>query len=211
VRPEQHADMFQRGWVARSRPLLSVIIPSVGRPGLPRTLASIRDQGHPDAVEIVVVGDTHAGTFRHALADMSGLCAFYYARYLEHDGGGHMVGHPQRQHGMAQARGEWLAFSQDDNVLTPGAIDAIRDALVGTPGPRLFRVSPRPGCVVWDQLGCLAVGHIDADCLVVPNVPARLGTWTSRYAGDADMIAETVARWGGTARWDTALIARQQL
>jgi hypothetical protein len=191
------------------RPLLSVICPTIGRATLPRTLASIREQAPQSEAELIVVGDTHAGTYRDALARVPLVCAMYGARYLELAGAGHCVGQMQRQYGMQQARGEWLAFSQDDGRWNPGAWDAIRFSLgQGELCPRLFRVEVRPGFTVWKRAERLAEGEIDADGLVCRNDPARLGTWGLRQAGDYDMIAVTVALWGGQAQWEPFVIAQ---
>lgn len=193
-----------------SRPLCSVVVPTIGRQSLARTLESIRQQVGRQEAEIVVVADTHAGTHLAALLPVPALCAAYHARYVPHDGGLHAWGQPQRNHGQAVARGAWLAFSQDDGAWLPGAWAAIHGSIgdpVGERCPRLFQVSPRPGLVVWDSRQ-LDAGHVDADCLVVPNRPARLGMWTPEYTGDAAMIAETVGLWQGQVRFEPALIAR---
>jgi hypothetical protein len=66
---------------------------------------------------------------------------------------------------------------------------------------------------LWETAGVLAQDHIDAECIVCPNVPARLGTWNpARYQGDYDFIAETVAKWGGVGRvaWRPEVIAQAQ-
>lgn len=190
-----------------TRPLLSVIVPTIGRASLDETLTTIRRQAPASEVEIIVVGDTFGGDFQDALATVPAVCAEYSAKYLGHDGGMHMVGQFQRQRGMAYAQGEWLMFSQDDNVYLPGAFDAITAALgAGLTVPHLFRVMTRFGFIVWDVEGDLGVGRVDADCIVVPNVPERLGSWGLSYIGDQQFIAQTVALWDGQVAWDDALI-----
>jgi glycosyltransferase involved in cell wall biosynthesis len=182
------------------RPKLSVIIPTIGRlPGLERALDSISVQPPVRGwTEIVVVGDTLDGPLPAAEA----LAREYGARYVEHAGPLHCVGHPQRQYGMGVANGEWLAFLADDDIWTEGALPAIYAAIdeVGEPQPLLFRVQMNwlGGHVVWDTT-YLAVGNIDAECIVVPNDPARLGTWEHIYAGDFSFILETCRKWG---RWE---------
>jgi hypothetical protein len=190
------------------RPLLSVVVPTCGRSTLARTLASIRGQAPARETEIIVVGDVHAGTWRKPLAAVPAVCAEYGARYVEWDGGVHAWGQPQRGYGAQQARGRWLAWSQDDMAFEPGAWQAIRASVLdGEPCPRLFKVIPRCGLMVWNSRQ-LTAGHVDADCLVVKNDPHRLGTWTPIYTGDADMIAETVGLWQGQVRWEETVIAQ---
>lgn len=189
-------------------PLLSVIIPTCGRPTLERLLQSIRAQAPPQECELVIVGDTHDGTWREALAPVPALAAAYAASYYGHDGGLHMVGQPQRNYGMTRATGRWLGFSQDDNIWLRGAWDAIRASIREPPRiPRLFKVRVPGGFQVWTQEGHLALGHIDADCIVTPNTPARLGQWGLEYTGDWDFIRDTVKLWRGRVQWEPALIA----
>lgn len=189
-------------------PLLSVIIPTAGRPTLDRLLASIRDQAPREQVEVLVIGDTYAGTFVDALTPVPALCRQYRARYLGYDGGLHCVGQPQRNYGMTRARGQWLAFSQDDNVWRPGAWDAIHASITASHiCPRLFKVHVRHGFVVWQQEGHLALGHVDADCAVVPNDPRRLGQWGLTYTGDWEFIRDTVALWDDDVQWEPFVIA----
>jgi hypothetical protein len=189
-------------------PLLTVIVPTIGRPTLARTLASIRDQAPALDCEILVVGDTHGSLFAGPLVAVPALAAEYGASYVGHDGGCHMVGHPQRAYGATRARGQWLLWSQDDNVLLPGAWAALRRALTSGPRlPHLFRVRTRFGYIVWDERGNLGEGRVDADCIAAPNDPPRLGTWALRYAGDQTFISETVAAYAGHAVWAEPLIA----
>lgn len=181
-----------------STPLLTVIVPTIGRLSLAATLRSIRSQAPAEALEILVVGDTHGSLFAGPLAAVPVLAGDYDAHYFSHDGGLHCVGHPQRQAGMTQARGAWLAFSQDDNVWLPGAWTALFDTLNDTHDhhPYLFRVNTRQAGVVWAR-PFLALGNADADGMVVPNDPSRLGTWELHYAGDYDFLAATVTAYGG--------------
>ena len=192
-----------------STPWLSIIAPTVGRITLERLLRSVRQQAPATEVELVIVGDTHGKKWRPSLAPVPALCAKYDARYLEHDGGLHMVGHPQRNYGQTQATGEWLMWSQDDNLYVPDALATVRAHVQRVEAPHLFRVDTRFGFVVWQQPG-LIEGNIDADCIAVPNDPSKLGVWAMRYAGDFDFIQETCGKWGWTQRWQEPLIVRSR-
>ena len=103
--------------MTRETPLLSVIVPTVGRPSLARTVRSLLKQGDWLPWEAILVGDTHApsggpGTWAQQLPTARALAATDpRLSYVEHDGGIHMVGHPQRNHGygskeQGSARGE---------------------------------------------------------------------------------------------------------
>jgi hypothetical protein len=176
-------------------PLISCIIPTIGRPTLDRTLASLRAQAAPDELELLVVGDAHPGH-----AELPG------AREI----GVHAWGHPQREYGQANATGAWLWWLQDDDVATEGALESLRqDTTRGERVPILYRVRTRHSGVIWRRPGRLAVGEIDADCIVAPNDPLRLGEWPPRYTGDFDFIRDTVAYYGGPerVRWERDVIA----
>lgn len=200
------------------RPLLSVIVPTVGRPTLERTLRSLEAQDSWLRWEAVLVGDTHAGTWAEGLARIPAVTRgdgrLYYT---ECDGGRHAWGHPQRNHGARVARGRWLAWLGDDDVYLPGAFDAIGRAIhrvADAPRVLLFRWIAPWKQVYWHTAGFLGPepGFIDAECIVCPNDPAKLGTWTNRYQGDYDFITETVAKWGGPERvvWQPEIIAQAQ-
>jgi glycosyltransferase involved in cell wall biosynthesis len=191
-------------------PLLSVIIPTRGRSSLARTLATMRAQAPAADLELLVVGDTHADTHAVALEHVPGLCATFDARYLPWDGEQHMYGHPQRNYGQAQATGQWLGYSQDDAYWLPGAWAAITKAIASGPRiPCFFRVTVWQGITVWRSPPRLLMGQVDADCLVVPNDPTKLGTWALDYCGDFEMLLDTVAKWRGRLRWIDAIISRE--
>jgi hypothetical protein len=189
-----------------SAPWLSVIVPTIGRSTLERTLRSIRLQAPASECEVLVVGDTLDDDFADALAPVPDLCARFDARYVGFAGTEHCVGQPQRQAGAELARGEWLWWLQDDDIATPEALTAIRAACRRSAFPHLFRVRTQWGFVVW-QIKSLAVGNMDADGICVQNDPARLGHWGHTYQGDATFIIETVEQWGGRVEWEEALVA----
>jgi Glycosyl transferase family 2 len=203
------------------RPLLSVIVPTVGRPSLERAVNSLLRQGDWLPYEILLVGDTFAGTWAQGLERAKALAAQYphRIRYVEHDGGLHAWGHPQRTYGATVARGRYLAWLGDDDVYTRWAFLTLAHALrerEATDDPRvhLFRWIAPWKQVLWHTAGFLGEepGHIDAECVVCPNWPGKLGTWTNRYQGDFDMIRETVDLWGGLERviWRPEVIAQAQ-
>jgi len=200
---------------ASAAPLLSVIVPTVGRPSLARTLRSLLQQRSALPWELILVGDVHAGTYAETLRGVPGvLTGLTGVTYVEHDGGLHAWGHPQRNHGATIAIGRYLAWLGDDDLYLPGAFDAIHRAILASPEPRvhLFRwIAPWRG-ILWETPGVLQQDHIDAENVVCPNVPDKLGTWTNRYQGDYDFIAETVANWGGVERvvWRPEVIAQAQ-
>jgi len=105
---------------------------------------------------------------------------------------------------MTQARGDYLTWTDDDDVYTPYAFAVIRDAIgqLPAPSPIIFRFKTAYGYIVPPhqtfETGEIAQGHISGQCLVVPNIPARFGVWGAVYEGDFQLITSTLAKWDGT-------------
>ena len=213
------------------RPALSVIVPTTGRESLERTLRSLLLQQSSLTCEIVVVGDSHAGTWRKQLDNVPDCIEranrVYHEQhpdkhdavwYFEHDGGEHCVGQMQRQAGMEQARGRWLSWLGDDDIYLPGAFDAIQRGILHqmeaepqpTCHPMLFRwISPWKQ-LYWHTPGFYGdvPGHIDAECIVAPNIPEKLGRWGTRYQGDFDFVDSTIKLHKGKVVFRPEVIAQ---
>lgn len=180
---------------------LSIIVPTPDGDGLEALFASMQGQLW-EGDEVLVVRDTFEGGMV-PIPDIAGL------RVLDHDVGHHCWGHCQINAGMAHATGDYLVFIDDDDTFTPGALDAIRRAINHQPEPRplmfrfyaarLGRTLPERYEVVESAIG----GH----CIVVPNMPERLGQWGERYGGDFDFIASTLALWPDGPAWYDDVIA----
>lgn len=190
-------------------PWLSIVIPTMGRDELRHTLDSINSQIQHSAIQIIVVGDTHGGM----TPELARAKAHVYQRgarylWLEHDGGLHMFGQPQRQYGMEKAAGAWIMFSADDNILTNGAISNIWQSICSVPyaAPMLFQVRTWQAGVVW-QRQAIENGNVDADCFVVPNESSKLGRWENAYNGDFYFMHATAQLWEGRVHWRDDLIA----
>lgn len=164
---------------------LSAIVATVGRPSLERALRSVASQLR-DGDEIVVVGNGPDLDVRVQLVPR--------ARFLPHPSGNNW-GYVERQFGMERARGTHLLFVDDDDILLPGAVAAVRAQLEREPDrPAIFQMLaswgemlPLTHAVVESQIG--------GPCFVPPNVPARLGRWGLRYEGDFDFVASTLAHY----------------
>jgi glycosyltransferase involved in cell wall biosynthesis len=191
-------------------PTLSLYIPTAGRPTIRRAIESVADQVLPGD-EVIVCGDTHDGP----LPATEAICAEYpFVRYIGHDAGRHDWGHSQCAAAIAAARGEFVNGADDDDRWTPGALDAMREAIVRHGRvPLMFRFVANFGAVVWQRPYVIGKGLVGGHCLCAPNVPDRLGTWGPEYEGDYEFVAGTIARWGraGVAPvWIDRIIARQR-
>jgi len=192
-------------------PWLSIVLPTSARrhAELFRTLASIQQQKQLD-VEVLVVADVHGATDRARFdllrEEIAGLRTG--VQWLEHDGGVNCYGQPQRSFGSRQAKGEWVAFSQDDNILARGAVNTIWLALCQErkKRPLFFRVLTPWREQVW-RTPQLVLSNIDADCLVLPRDIAQRVTWGLRYEGDFDAAVEASKLARGDVGWRDEEIA----
>ena len=196
----------QRGRTART-PWLSVVIPTIGRPTLRRTLESLRVQPECEGVEVLVVADTFGGapaTLEETRADVleRGFTM------LEHDGGQHCYGQPQRTHGARTAKAPYVWFSQDDNIAAPDSLAAIGAAIdsQSAPRPLFFRFRAFWGEIIW-RAPFLDLGNIDADCLVFPRHIAQSVEWGLRYEGDYDAARAAYDLSLGNVAWRDEIVA----
>lgn len=173
---------------------LSIVIPTAGRLSLERTLQSYRHQMQPED-ELIVVFDT-LDMSRETNMAMIRIAERYGAQYSWAQASEHTWGHQQVQAGMAQARGDFLVFNDDDDVATPDALASIRRTIqdLDEPKPLMFSWMTWMDIVLWDEPR-LVECHVGGHALVPPNIPERLGQWSYRYNGDWDFIRSTIDLW----------------
>lgn len=193
-----------------SRPLFTVVIPTIGRPSLPKTLASI----NTDLAEVTVVADTFemGDTIQEAI---HAEAATFGARYLEVDAGFHDWGSPQLQAGYAAAEGEYILNCGDDDVYEPFALETIKRAIdsIAAPVPMMFRTvlhpAPQRGndhpVVLWADPE-LRNRNITGQCFVIPNDQSKIGRWDILV--DFGFITSTIDLWGGQVAWRTEIISQ---
>jgi hypothetical protein len=188
-------------------PWLSVVIPTVGRDTLEQTLDSLAAQPESSGVEVVVVADTHGG-FTAQLEQARRLTRSRDHVWLELDAGLHCVGQPQRTMGARAATAAWVWFSQDDNISAKDALATIEMATDQQvrPRPLFFKMRTYWGDVVW-RSPYLALGNIDADCMVFPRHIAHAVTWGLRYEGDYDAAIEAVTLSNNDVAWINEVVS----
>jgi len=162
---------------------ISFIIPTIGRQSLINTLASIETR---PGDEILVVGDGEQPNARV-------ICTCFGAEavtYLEH-GPTNQGGNAQRNAAMAIAKGDYLAFIDDDDWYRTGHRDAMEKAMIGR--PVLFRMAYSSGHTLW-QDATVRQGNFGTPMMFLPNDRAMLGSWSSeRYESDFDFF--TSMKW----------------
>ena len=146
---------------------ISYLIPSLSRPTLARTLASIELW---PGDEIVVVRRTPPG------GDF---------------------GHTERNEALPFLRNAWFASIDDDDWYVPGTrahfADAIRKQPANGPVPVIFRMQFPSGRTLWkDGEPELKNGNFGTPMLLCPNIPAKLHHYGNRVCGDFDFINNSV-------------------
>lgn len=173
---------------------LSIIIPTIARFSLLRTLQALAPQLRDD--EVIVVGDGPRPR-ASAMVDSMGPCF----RYMQGPATARW-GNAQRHTGLLHATGDYLWFVDDDDKPEPDALANIRAAIADHPGKALmfrcqwnnYRYVP-DGTIWWEEEG--DTFHVGTPMLVVPNKQDKLGSWLGEaYDHDYVFITETLALYG---------------
>lgn len=188
---------------------LSIIVPTIARPTLAATLASIRDAGARAGDEVIVVADVDSPEEGAMVQEM-----LERAVWGGLSTGGKLIapavklgfwGHAARNMAMREAGGTHVVTIDDDDVYEPGAIDVIRAYCETAPDAmHVWRMVTRSGGVVWtdDQI---RQGNIGTPMMAVPREKA--GVWGLRYEGDFDYAVDSAVR-AGRVQWHTDVLVR---
>jgi glycosyltransferase involved in cell wall biosynthesis len=182
---------------------LSIVIPTLGRPTLARTVFSFIGQLH-DGDEVIFVADPKGDVdyvkwMREASSSRLGVDW----RHTVHGGPGGW-GLTQRNRGLEMATGDLVWFLADDDVATPWALDAIRSEVHPSEPWSIFRAGrANDDPWIWvDQE--IRRGNLDADCIVCP--PGVSARWGLDYSGDYD-FAVALAEELGPPVWRQDIVA----
>ncbi len=170
---------------------LTIAVPTIGRPTLARTLRSIVDAGFGEDDELLVIGD---GPQPEARRTVEFYGRHLKATYLETEPT-NFVGHPQRNHAMARAKGTHF-MTIDDDAYTFGALARVKETVAKNPARiHIFKMrgsAPRHSYGHCWRSKDLVVGNVGSPMICVPNVPEKLGRWASQYCGDFEFYASTI-------------------
>lgn len=179
----------------------SIIIPTIGRPTLTRTLASIREQIRLPGDEVLVMADGPSPEARQQW-EAAGL----RGSYLELPARVGDIGHTARNQAMRHAMGDYLLFMDDDDLYLPGAFAIVRQAIADRPGQvLLFRMQFPDGVRLW-QRRVVEFGNVSTQMIVHPN-RRPFATWGPHRGGDYPYIRDTIRAAGGCV-WREEVICR---
>lgn len=173
-----------------SEPTIGLVIPTVGRPTLARTLASLREQAWGPGDVVLVVGDGPQLIARELARQVGGVPIRYIETPRQMGEWGHGVREWVQAERLLTTSHRWQL--DDDDAARPQAIQAIRTAAREHPGrPLLFQMDfrrqqwDRP--LVWNRPE-LTEGNVGTPCLVAPVGAPFDRPWSPRYGGDYDHI-----------------------
>ena len=156
---------------------ISFIVPTIGRPSLQATVASVERW---DGDELLVI---------------------------KHDPPGGNWGNAERQHGLDIATKQYIAFIDDDDVYVPGHRQIMADAIQENPGkPILFRVLYPNGSVIWKPSNIhgrppqIKNGNVSSQMILVPNNRDMLAKWDQGHSF-ADFLFVARSKWGNRSAW----------
>jgi glycosyltransferase involved in cell wall biosynthesis len=198
---------------------LSVVVPTLGRDTLERTLASIDAQlDRRDEVVVVADGPSAAVVAREVLyrfADDGDPAFRMYETPLTR-----CWGNAQRDVGVRLARGTHLLFVDDDDEYLPGAFDIVRQALAAEaqvahifrmrfgPGHPAYWRDPDHPLVLWAE-PVLRAQNLGTPMVVLPKGD-RLPLWVDGDAGDVIsdflFLRRAIPRFGAPV-WHEDVIA----
>jgi glycosyltransferase involved in cell wall biosynthesis len=200
-------------------PTLTIAVPTIGRPTLADTLASIARQALIPGDQVLIVFDSFACDRAHRDATRD-LVERYGFTFVAHDGGEHFYGNPQLNRAIELATGDYFCALGDDDVYVDGAFARMRKAL--KPGRALlyqFYAPPdlvpgKPGLRVrlWHDR-TLRVANISGCCITAPRASLVPVSRERRIEVDYEWIVDIVAKTGQKPVWlrDCLIIARPDL
>lgn len=171
-----------------SKVRLSIVLPTIGRPSLRKTLDSIYPQLEYQKDEVIFVGDQEA--LESDVVQWAWKKRWDRQTFVKHPRGNNW-GQTERNFGMRFANGTHVMFMSDDDWYLEGAFARIRATATAHPNKVLIFKMWWNGLVL-PRFPSIVQANIDASMFVVPNDPNKLGVWGNRYEGDYDFITSTL-------------------
>lgn len=191
----------------------SVVVPTCGRPELlDRCLAALVAQDlDPSAYEVIVVDDAPSAATRRVVERRAGR-GRPRLRYLALDGPRGPAA--ARNRGWRAARGEIVAFTDDDCVPAPDwlrwGLAAFRDGVAGAAGRVVVPLPPEPTDYQWN-FARLEIGEfVTANCFYRRSAIAAVGGFDERFRvpwrEDSDLFFTLLERGARLVRAPAAVV-----
>ena len=116
-------------------------------------------------------------------------------------------GNPQRNAAIAEAKGDYLLFVDDDDDVLPGGILTLKQVAAMHPGRPLMFKMRHLRKLLWER-AFIGLGNVSGQMFVTPNVKGRVGRWSDKYAADYDFIRSTLALY---PKGDSAVVWREEI
>ncbi len=160
----------------------------MGRESLRHTLQSIADQPLMPGDEVLVVGDLNHGL--NPGEDIVNKFRRPENQFFYNACGGatKAYGGPQRNMGLTLAKGNWISYMDDDDLMAPYTLEIMRGLCTNHPErPILTRMRWPDGKALEAMVG--------GQCLWVPNRPYQVGFFGLAYEGDQTWIQTTMNKY----------------
>lgn len=187
----------------------SIIIPTMSRPTLRRTLISLMHAGVAKTDQVIVIED---GTMGCAESVTKELCATLgveavFLRQPTRAGSG-----AARTRAFTFATRTHLIFIDDDDQFTPNALIAMRQAVSTKPDvPHVFKMrncnySRAHWRVLWTD-PVLRVGNVGTPMVCLPNIRTKLEVWKDGHPCDDFFFFERTFKNFEAAQWHEDVVA----
>jgi glycosyltransferase involved in cell wall biosynthesis len=193
-----------------SKPTITCIIPTQGRETLNYCIQTIGQQALIPGDEVIIVGDGAQKEVEKAIEALGEPFRYVQGEHTND------WGHTQINQGMQLAKGDWIAYTDDDDGFLPRAIEAIRSRIaLGNKAPHLFRFYTNDQHLVWrsQDNGQISEVLIGGHNLVTPRQVGYMGVgnWTSRYRGDFDWVRGVLDAYPRREwKWCEEILTRQR-
>lgn len=169
-------------------PSVSVVIPTAGRPAVFAAVASALNQSY-EPLEVIVVVDSVASPASASLADISSRVRVFFTGGIGANGA--------RMRGVTEAKGELIAFLDDDDVWFPDKLE--RQVALWSPGMKERRY--------WVASCCIAI--VNSHGNILRTLPMRLRDTHERVA--AYLFRRTTISYGEGLLHTSTLICDRAL
>ena len=180
---------------------LSILIVTIGRDTLSRTFESIVEQ--LDECDFLYIAIDGPAFYEKAKLQIDAYRNSFKCKIIvfEHPVNVGFWGNELRTFYQTKLEGDYIMYSDDDDVYTRNALSHIRNA-IGNKRGKLFVFKM---CLCYDNHRLVPQGNsmekvfrftnIGAPCGVVANEPSKLGVWPPTGGGDCEFWTQTAQKF----------------